>query len=309
MSRRNGKTISLPLLIIIVIIGLFGGGYAAVTTKDEAEPSPSQEVSADFTSEPEVDDGKKTSEMKVHFIDCGQADSILIQSKGHNMLVDAGNNADGDLVVDYLKQNGVKKLDYVIGTHPHEDHIGGLDNVINSFSISKVIMPPKESTTKTFEDVLDALKDHNLKITKPVIGKKFQLGDASFTILSPNADYGNELNNWSVGIRLVNGKDSFVLCGDSEAQAENDICDTGLTLKADVLKLNHHGSHSSSTERFLAACSPEIVVISCGKDNDYGHPHQETLDKINEHGYKVYRTDLDGTIVAKSSGHSITMQK
>jgi len=242
--------------------------------------------------------------LEVHFIDVGQADCILVKNNNDAMLIDAGNNDDGDIIKSYLKEQNINRLDYLIGTHPHEDHIGGLDVVINNYDIGTIIMPSKATTTKTFEDVVNAIKNKGLAITKPVVGTKYTLGGAEFTILAPNKDYGDELNNYSVGIRLVYGNNSFVFTGDAEEEAENDIIATGLELKADVLKLGHHGSSTSTSSQFLKAVSPKCAVITCGKDNDYGHPHRETMTKISS--LEVYRTDEQGNIIAISDGTNIT---
>lgn len=242
---------------------------------------------------------------RVHFIDVGQGDSVLIESAGHFMLVDAGENDQGDVVAAYLKTQNVKKLDYVIGTHPHSDHIGGLDVIIREFPVDKVVLPPREHTTKTFEDVLNAIADQGLKITKPIVGDRYQLGAASFEVIAPNKDYGDDLNNWSVGIKLTHGSRSFVMAGDAEAKAEADMCGNGLNLFADVLKLGHHGSSTSTTEEFFKAVNPSAVVISCGKDNDYGHPHRETMELLARYQPEVYRTDEQGTIVAVTDGEQL----
>ena len=250
--------------------------------------------------------------VKVHFIDVGQGDSILIQSGKECMLVDAGTNETGTEVVRYLKSLGISRLAYLIGTHPHEDHIGGLDDVIHSFDIGTVIMPDVSHTTRTYEDVLDALIDKDLKVTKPVPGTVYHLGEASFTILSPTEEVeqqaaaAGDLNNLSVGLRLTFGANAFVMCGDAETLSEEAIVESGLTLKADVLKLGHHGSSTSTCDSFLQAVSPSIAVVSCGKDNSYGHPHRETMDKLAAEGITVYRTDEQGTLTATSDGSVIT---
>lgn len=245
-------------------------------------------------------------EFKVHFIDAGQSDATLIESDGHFMLVDAGENDQGDRVVSYLKEQGVRSLDYVIGTHPHSDHIGGLDTVIKSLDVKKVILPKKEHTSRTFLDVLKAVKAKGLKITRPVPGDKHELGSASFTILAPNADYGDNLNDWSVGIRVENGNNHVVITGDAEADAEQDIINNIPELQADLWKAAHHGSSTSNSEALLKKISPKYAVISCGKNNQYGHPHRETLERFADMGVQVFRTDESGTIVAVGDGSDFT---
>lgn len=247
--------------------------------------------------------------LSVHFIDVGQGDSALIGQSGHYMLIDAGERDQADTVISYLKNQGVKKLDYVIGTHPHSDHIGGMAEVIEEFDIGTVILPGKEHTTKTYERLLSAIEAKNLKITVPKVGDQFTIGDSSFQILSPGRDYEEDLNNWSVSIRLVYQDTSFVLCGDAEKAAEADLCSRGLTLKADVLKLSHHGSSTSSSQQFMDQVNPEYGVISCGKNNDYGHPHKETMELLESRGVKVYRTDLQGTVRAVSDGKRVVFEQ
>lgn len=245
------------------------------------------------------------TDLRVHFIDVGQGDSTLIEKDGHFMLIDAGERDQGETVASYLEKQGVKTLDYVIGTHPHSDHIGGMETIIRKFEIQKVFLPEKEHTTKVYEGLLDAIGEKRLNVTLPKPGDTYPLGDASFQIIAPAGDYGDNLNNWSVGIRLDYGNNSFVLCGDAEKEAEEDMAAGGFSLKADVLKLSHHGSSTSSSPGFLDRVDPEFVVISCGKNNDYGHPHKEILNMLKERGIKALRTDRLGTIVAVSDGTRI----
>lgn len=246
---------------------------------------------------------------KVHFINVGQGDAILIEADEHYMLIDAGENNQGIAVVNYLKELGIKKLDYVIGTHPHSDHIGGLDNVIHSFDIGKVIMPDVTHTTKTFEDVLDAIAEKGLKITKAVAGNTYTLGASSFTIIAPNASSYKELNDYSVGIKFTNGENSFLLTGDAEELSEAEMLNNGIDLSADVLKLGHHGSSTSSHDNFLDEVDPDYGVITAGVDNSYGHPHVETLQKLKDRNIKVFRTDIQNTIIFTSDGEHITVNK
>lgn len=246
------------------------------------------------------------SDMEVHFIDVGQGDSTLIKAGDHAMLIDAGDNSEGTAVQSYLNSQNVEKLDYVIGTHPDADHIGGLDVVVYKFDCKEVFMPDVTSDTRTYEDVVQALKSKNQKAQVPKLGKTYSLGDASFTIVAPVKEYGDETNNWSIGIVLQYGENRFVFTGDAEKQAEEDILDTGEDISADVYKVSHHGSKTGSSDDFLDKVNPTYAVISCGEGNKYGHPSAQTLNNFRSRGIKTFRTDNQGTIVAYSDGNNIT---
>ncbi|MEA4890740.1 MAG: MBL fold metallo-hydrolase [Clostridiaceae bacterium] len=242
----------------------------------------------------------------VHFLDVGQADSILVQQGGDTLLIDAGNNEDGDSVVAYIKALGIQDLDYVVGTHPHEDHIGGLDTVIKAFTVGKVILPDAVANTETFEDVLLAIKDKGLKISKAVPGTHYSLGQAGLDILGPVLASDDELNHVSVVSKVSFGNTAFLFTGDAEKDDEEAMISQGYDLDADVLKVGHHGSGSSTCAALLQAVSPLYAVISVGQDNTYGHPAAETLARLADAGTAVYRTDLAGAIIAVSDGKQIT---
>lgn len=247
--------------------------------------------------------------LKVHYIDVGQADSILIQQGPNTMLIDAGNNEDEETIIKYLKKQGIKKLDVIIGTHPHEDHIGSMDAVIESFDIGKVYMPKVTSNTKTFSDVLEAVKRKGLKISLPTLGTTFKIGNASCTILAPNGTKYDDLNNYSIVVKVTYGKNSFLFSGDAEAISEMEMVNKKYNLKADVLKLGHHGSSSSTCANFLNVVNPKYAVVSVGKGNKYGHPTKGTMDRIKAKKITVYRTDESGTIIATSDGKNIKFDK
>ncbi|BDR67186.1 metallo beta-lactamase superfamily hydrolase [Clostridium tetani] len=263
----------------------------------------------------EVKDNKETKEiknnevagnLKVHYIDVNQGDSILIQQDGHNMLIDAGTNATETAVVSYLKHQGVTKLDYVIGTHPHEDHIGGLEKVIDTFQVDKVFMPEINHTTQTFKSVVTSIKNKGLKISTPKVGNNYGLGNARWQILAPvSASYDN-LNNYSIVTKLKFGNNSFTFTGDAESLSEGEILQKQLDISSDVINIGHHGSRTSTTQNFLDKINPKYAVISCGKGNKYGHPTQETLNKLKNKGIKVYRTDECSNVIATSDGNNIT---
>lgn len=265
-----------------------------------------KEDTATEKEEPIKEDSEKVSgELKVHFIDVGQADSILITQGESSMLIDAGNNGDGNLVKSYIAQQGITKLDYVVGTHVHEDHIGGLDYVINAFKIGKVYFPRDTSSTVTFRDFITAVKNKNLKLTAPKVGETFMLGDAKCQIIAPNSSEYEDANDYSIVIRVTYGEKSFIFTGDADNQSENEMVANGLNLKADVLKVGHHGSSYSTSIPFLNKVSPKYAVISVGEDNKYGHPSLSTMDTLKSRNIPVYRTDESGTIVATCDGHSI----
>ena len=243
--------------------------------------------------------------LRVYYLDAGQADSILVIDKDKTMLIDAGTNEAGETVVNFLKNKGITKIDYLVGTHPHEDHIGGLDDVIDNFDIGTIYMPKMQTTTKTFEDVLDSIANKNLQVTTPVVGDTFKLTDANCTIMATDTeDTEDNLNLSSIVIRMTYGGNSFLFMGDAEAEVE----EARSWQPADVLKVGHHGSKTSSTQNFINQVMPSIAIIQVGKDNSYNLPDQETIDKLNSEGAKVYRTDEDGNILVVSDGSNIRVE-
>lgn len=247
--------------------------------------------------------------LEVHYIDIGQGDATLIMCDGDAMLIDAGDNSKGTAVQNYLQKQGIKELDYVIGTHPDADHIGGLDVVLYKFDCKMVIMPDIEHDTRTYDDVIQTMKTKNYKNTLPEPGNTYSLGSAEFTVIAPNHyDYGGNNNNYSVGIILQNGGHRFLFTGDAEKEAEEDIIENDIDISADVYKVAHHGSDTASTGELLDEVKPKYAVISCGKDNRYGHPDKEVLQRLKKRGITTYRTDEDGTVIAYSDGSSLTWE-
>lgn len=302
MARKKKTSIKKLLsgiiaLIIVGIAGILGTNEEFVNTVSNMgeQTNSHNEQQVEFVAQ---------EDLLIDFIDVGQADSILIRNQDKVMLIDAGTNEAGKTVVNYLENLGITKIDYLIGTHPHEDHIGGLDDVINNFDIGQIYMPKIETTTKTFEDVLDAIENKNLTITAPNKGDKIELGQAVGEFMTePILDKDN-LNVSSLVLRLEFGNTSYLFMGDAEEENEETISWT----KTDVLKVGHHGSSTSSSESFLEQVQPKYAIIMAGKNNSYGLPTQETIDKLNNIGCEIYRTDEDGTIRMTSDGNTIEIK-
>ncbi len=243
--------------------------------------------------------------LNIYFIDVGQADSILIINNDSSMLIDAGNNEDGEDVVNFIKEKGITKLDYVIGTHPHEDHIGGLDDVINSdIEIDNIYMPQIETTTKTFEAVIDAIENKGLTITSPSKGDTFTLGNASLEVMTDSILDEDNLNLSSITLYMQYGSNTFLFMGDAEEENE----ETRSWPKVDLLKVGHHGSNTSSSDSFLNETRPTYSIIMAGEGNSYGLPTENTLNKLTSIGSTIYRTDLNGTITVVSDGEELQIQ-
>lgn len=300
-KRKNTKIQrSIATIIALMVVGIAGilgiNEDFANTVSDEGESyNNKNEQQVEFVAQ---------EDLLIDFIDVGQADSILIRNQDEVMLIDAGTNEAGETVVNYLEKLGITKINYLIGTHPHEDHIGGLDDVINNFDIEQIYMPKIETTTKTFEDVLEAIENKNLTVIAPNKGDKIELGQAVGKFMTePILDKDN-LNLSSLVLRLEFGNTSYLFMGDAEEENEKTIN----WPKTDVLKVGHHGSNTSSGESFLEQVHPQYAIIMVGKDNSYGLPKQEIIDKLNNIGSEIYRTDEDGTIQIISDGNNIEIK-
>ena len=241
------------------------------------------------------------SNLSVHFLDVGQGDATLFICDGEAMLLDAGGTMSGTEIQLYLTKNGVEKLKYLILTHPDEDHIGGADVIITKYDIENVFMPSYEKDTKAYEELIGALTYRWYSWSTPAVGSTYALGNSVFTIVAPNRTYVGE-NDSSIGILLTHGNNKFLFTGDAEEEAEIDIVTNGINLDCNVYKAGHHGSKTSSSAALLAAATPDYVVVSCGENNSYGHPHAQPMNLFRTLGMKVFRTDEQGTIIAASDG-------
>lgn len=245
--------------------------------------------------------------MLVHFIDVGQGDSILVQVNGKNLLIDSGPKDSKDNLISYITSVNVKKLDYIIATHPHEDHIGNMSPVIDKFEVNNFYAPKITHTTSSFEKMVESLVSKDLKINVIKEGTdSIDLGNnTTVTVFSPIKTEYTNLNDYSPIVRVQYGSNSFLFTGDAETDVENEILSKNPNIKSDVLKLGHHGSSTSTSENFFKAVNPSLCVISLGADNKYGHPTQKTLNLLKSNNTQFYRTDLDGNIVLSSNGTSI----
>lgn len=268
---------------------------------DSEEPGPAGGKKEEAA--PAADDGDP---LEVHFIDVGQGDATLLTCGGEAMMVDFGDNSKGTYLQKYLMDRKIKALSYGVGTHPDADHIGGEDVILYKFPTQHVLMPDVTNDTATYRDVVDTCKARNYRIEHPAAGTSFKLGSATVKVLAPNSASYDDMNSYSIVLMVTKGKNRFLLTGDATTLSEDEMLKKGYDLSADVLKVGHHGSYTSTSDAFLKAVSPEYAVISCGKDNRYGHPHDITMKKLKKAGVKIFRTDTQGTVVARADGEKIT---
>lgn len=290
-KKKENKFLRLILILLTIIYGLYlsemDGTYSLDNTNDVFK-----EVSTD---------------LRISYLDVGQADSILIENNNEYMLIDAGNNEDGELLVKYFNQKGINEFKYLVGTHPHEDHIGGLDDVINNFNVGTIYLPDAITTTKTFMDVLDAIENKELSYKVPKIKETFTLGEALITVLYTGNDT-KDLNNTSIVLRLDFGNTSYLFTGDATDKTEEILLNSGVNIKADILKIGHHGSKYSTTDKFLKSVNPKYAIISVGTGNSYKHPESIVLNKLKANNIEIHRTDLEGTIIITSDGENINFK-
>lgn len=248
------------------------------------------------------------NQMTIHYIDVGQGDCILIQVNNKNLLIDSGPSSNRKSLLDYLENLNIKKLDYIIATHPHEDHIGNMDTIIRRYNIGSFYSPKVTHSSTTFENMISSLVDKNLKINilnRGVTG--INLGEnTSVSVYSPLENlYSDNLNDYSPIIKITFLNNSFLFTGDAEISTENTVLSQNENLKCDILKIGHHGSSTSTSPDFITAVNPSIAIISVGKNNPYGHPTPEIISLLNSLNIKTIRTDINGSIIAISDGSNI----
>jgi len=271
--------------IVLSASALFGGNYILNTNK-----------SADIST---VTSAPANTTLSVTFLNVGQGNCVIAESNGHYMLIDGGNSEYSSKVVSYLHDLNITALDYIVISHYDADHLSGIIGVLNNFNVTKVISPDYEADTKTYGSYISIMNKKSYTAIHPSIGDIYNLGGATFKIVSPIKYSYEDENNNSVGIRLTDGAHSFLILGDAEVQSESDIINSGEDLSCDVYMVSHHGSSNSSTNALLDIANPSVAVISVGK-NDYGHPTEQTLNRLSSHNISILRTDQDGTIIAYS---------
>lgn len=306
MNDKNGKfgiiRKNMAVLWTVIFLLLAGCGSANVVNPSEVSSYGTMQQKEAETNESTEKTG---GTLQVHYIDVGQGDATLLICDGEAMLIDGGNNDKGTALQSYLNSQNVTSLKYVIGTHPDADHIGGLDVVITKFDCEMVLLPEEEKDTATYRDVIEAIDYRGSKKVTPAVGEVYTLGSAEFTIVGPTEE-SSDSNDNSIALVLRHGENGFYFEGDSSETAEENIINTGIDLHSNVYMAGHHGSKTSSSDAILAEVEPDYAVISVGEENSYGHPNAEVLNKLRQRGVEVFRTDEQGTIVAKSDGENLT---
>ena len=248
---------------------------------------------------------KASNGLNIHMIDIGQGDSILLECDESYMLIDAGENDKGGVVVDYLKKHNISKLDYALITHPHSDHYGGFKTVFESVEPDNVVMTEAMNTTRTWEKLVDYIDSKKYNVIFPKTNDTITLGSSKLTMYVPKVT--DSLNNCSIVVRAEYNGMSALFTGDAEKSEEKDILNSKFDVSANVLKMGHHGSSTSTGNNFLSAVNPDIALISCGKNNDYGHPHKETVAKLNKNNIPMFRTDVYGSITVTLKNNTISL--
>jgi len=291
---RNPKLLAAIILLAVVYYYLSDGQGGSIFSSASVSPA----------AQLQVEEGQ----LAMFFVDVGQGDCILVQSGGETMLVDTGSGQAVMAVLDFLEARDVEDIDYLLLTHAHEDHIGNAVELLRRYEVGAAYLPEAASDSATYQDTLEALEDRDVPLVEAWAGESFRFGGADCLIVSPGRDYGDEeLNNSSIVLLLTYGETSFLLTGDAEAAAEADLLAGGWDIDADLLKVGHHGSATSSGADFLAAVSPDSAVVSLAADNEFGFPHEEVLRLLNAAAIPLYRTDQHGSVAAISDGRTIAI--
>lgn len=292
--KRINKTFNIIIVLLLIAIG-------SIFTYKEIK------VLCKSTKEEKIVYKEKSNDLEIYFFDVGQADSILLKEKENNILIDTGNKIDAPKLISFLENDlKINKISMIVGTHPHEDHIGGMGEIIKEFPIDTILMPSVISTSKTFEVLLDTIDELNYKITVPKVDQIFDFDNLKIQIIYTGKNNKN-LNDSSIIIKAKYLNNSFLFMGDASKKIEEKLLNKDIS--SDVIKIGHHGSSYSTSISFLKKVNPKYAIIEVGKNNNYGHPNQVTLNNLKEKNIKIMRTDLDGTIKITSDGTNIKIDK
>lgn len=299
-KSRKKKAIVPMILSVLVVVATLGYGEYFGNTDVEAD---SEDVYAEQVNIEDLEG------LKVHFIDVGQADAALLEyqddGKEYHILIDSGDWKD-NRTVDYLNKEGITDLDLLVGTHPHSDHIGKMDEIIEDFNVEEVWMSGDDATSQVFERVVDAIESNDVDYNEPKAGETYDIGSLHIEVISP-ASLTGDLNNGSIVLKLTYGGVDFLFTGDIETAAEEGILERGEDIKADILKVGHHGSETSSTQAFVDKVEHEVAIISVGENNKYGHPHESVLNRLVANGEELYSTKDNGTVIVETDGNNYTV--
>ena len=308
---------TLLLLLLLFLQWLTGEdfGVEIVTTLPTATPqatytaqSTLKPTKAPTKAPTQTPDAQDSEGMTLHVLEVGKADCLLLECEGEWMLVDGGNEEDEEYILGKLSEMGVDKLSVLVNTHPHEDHLGSLDAVIYAVEVEQAYLSPRDHTTRNYERLLTALADREVPTKMAEKGEKWQIGGAQVTVLSPEADADYDgYNDWSLVMMVQYGDVRYLLMGDAETPVEGDLVDSGVNLDADVLKVGHHGSSTSSRKNFLAAVSPEYALIPCDGTEEAGAPHEKVVRYLQEYGIPFLRTDENGVISVFTDGKDLAL--
>ena len=303
----------LAMLIIIFAIWYYYKYYYVVESINTPIILEVEDVTSSEDTLPQLTEVEGV--MHVHMINCGQADSFLFEQNGKYAVIDCGTRSTGKDVVKYLQNHGVKKLEFIVGTHPHDDHMGGMYDVLNSFKCKKVYIPKVQEgliTTNWYMQLMQKISQDNIKVINPKVNNKFYLGEATFKVvgqLTPD-EAGTNINNYSTVIKVSFGTMDILMTGDAETEVEKKILESNANeLQCEILKLGHHGSNTSTSDIFLETVNPQYGLISCEIGNKYLHPSTETVIKLKRHKVKLYRTDETGSVVLTISNNDVEFDK
>lgn len=303
LKNKYSKILSLLLMVSFISVGCSDTTQSSTNSTNQIEIEQSVETQNKVEDTVTANEDIKSGNSKVHFIDTGNSDSILVENNGEFMLIDGGDTDDDSTVHNYLQKVGVKTIKYLVSTHPHADHLGAFDTVVNNYNIENVFVGYGSSNTKVYQSFINSVNAKGYKITTPKENTVYKLGDGIIKFYNTKGEKSSDLNNDSIITLYSNGEDDFLFTGDAETDVEMKYAN--LIGDIDVLKASHHGSKTGCSEELLDILQPESVLLLTG-ENSYGHPHKEVVDLLQKENLDVYRSDESGDIVATSTGNGIT---